>query len=88
MTDGDEGFTAQQAAAANNALRAALGLPPQRFATEQFVGMISDEIEQLRTAGKTDDDIARLLFESVGVNIRPDAISRFYAGPDERRPAD
>ncbi len=84
--DGNEGFTAQQAAAANSALRAALGLPPERFATEQLVGMLSDEIEQLRSAGKTDHDIAGLLSESIGANIGADAISRFYARPDERRP--
>ncbi|MDQ2858231.1 MAG: hypothetical protein M3R53_06225 [Candidatus Eremiobacteraeota bacterium] len=86
MMDADEGFTAQQAAAANSALRAALGLPPERFATEQLVGMLSDEIEQLRSAGKTDHDIAGLLSESIGANIGADAISSFYAGPDERRP--
>lgn len=86
MTDGNDGFTAQQAAAANTALRAALGLPPQRFATEQLVGMLSDEIEQLRNAGKTDGEIAGLLFESVGLSIRSEEIARFYATPGERRP--
>ena len=33
------------------ALRAALGLPPEQFSIQAFVGMISDEIEQLRTPG-------------------------------------
>ncbi|GAC1348730.1 MAG: hypothetical protein NVSMB19_00270 [Vulcanimicrobiaceae bacterium] len=84
MTDRDDGFTAEQAAAANGVLRGALGLPPQRFGTAQFVGMISDEIEQLRAAGKTDADITDLLSRSVGVKISPEAIARFYAGPQER----
>ncbi len=77
-------FTAEQAAAANKALRAALGLAPQLFSAEQFVGMISEEIEQLRAAGKTDVDIAQLLSKEVGVQIDPDAIGRYYAEESER----
>ena len=84
MSDHGESFTADQAAAANSALRGALGLPAQRFGTEQFVGMISDEIEQLRAAGKTDGDIASILSMNAGINISPDAISRYYAEPSER----
>lgn len=80
----DEEFTADQAAAANGALRAALGLPAQRFGTEQFVGMISDEIEQLRAAGKTDRDISEILAQKVGVTVDPEAIARFYASPARR----
>ena len=77
-------FTVEQAATANTALRAAVGLPPQRFGVEQFVGMISDEIEQLRAAGKTDADIAKILLDSGGVEIKPDAIARYYASPEDR----
>jgi len=79
-----DGYTAEQAAAANVVLRAALGLPAQRFGTQQFVGMISDEIEQLRNAGKTDADIADLLLDQTGVDLGADAISRFYVGPEAR----
>jgi hypothetical protein len=81
----DEGrYTAEQAAAVTTALRSALGMPPQRFGTEQFVGMISDEIEQLRSAGKTDADIARLLADTCRIDIDPESIARFYAGPAAR----
>ena len=79
-----QAFTAEQAATANTALRAALGLPPERFGLEQFVGMMSDEIEQLRAAGRTDAEIADLLRDQVGVEVPPEAITRFYAAPERR----
>ena len=80
----EEGFTAEQVAAATGTLRAALGLPAERFGTEAFVGMISDEIEALRAAGKTDGDIAGILAKSTGMKIGAEAITEFFAGPDER----
>ena len=46
---------------------------------------MSDEIEQLRAAGRTDEAISALLRERVGVEVPADAISRYYAGPDLRR---
>jgi hypothetical protein len=85
MSENESRFTVEQAAAANTVLRAALGLPPQRFALAQFVGMISDEIEQLRLAGKTDADIAALLEREIGVTVAADDIRRLYASPAQRR---
>ncbi len=82
----DDGFTADQTASATTALRAALGLPAQRFPTETFVGMISDEIEALRTAGKTDDDIASILRDRCAIEIDAGMLERYYAPPNERRP--
>ncbi len=79
-----DSFSAEEAAAANKALRAALGLPPQQFSAEQFVGMISEEIEQLRAAGKTDGDIAQILAKETGVQLDPDLIGRYYADEAER----
>ncbi len=84
MISDDANFTAEQAAKANTALRAALGLPPQRFSAEQFVGMISDEIEQLRAAGKSDGDIAALVSDSTGVTVETESIAQFYADPEAR----
>lgn len=83
MSD-EKSFTAEQAALANGALRAALGLPAQRFGTEQLVGMISDEIEEIRASGKSDRDIAKILADRAGITIAPEDIARFYAGPSER----
>jgi hypothetical protein len=72
------GFTADQAARANQALRAALGMRPQLFSEEQFVGMISEEITLLRAAGRSDAEIATVLKEDAGVEIEPQTLSRFY----------
>lgn len=77
-------FTAEQAAKANSVLRAALDLAPQRFGLEQFVGMISDEIEQLRDAGKSDADIAKLVSDGVGIDVDAGSIGRYYADPSVR----
>jgi len=81
----NDSFTVEQAAAANKALRAALGLPAQRFSAQEFVGMISEEIEQLRSAGQSDDDIARLLAKEVDVTLDADLIGRYYAADSSRK---
>ncbi len=84
-TGNDDGrYTAGDAATANSVLRAALGLGPEQFGTAQFVGMISDEIEQLRRAGKSDAEIAQLLSDGGGIGLSADAIARFYAPPGAR----
>lgn len=77
-------LTAQQAAEAQTALRHALGLAPENFPVEAFVGMISDEVEQLRAQGKTDDQIAGVIADAVGVRLPAGDITRFYASPEER----
>ena len=80
----DHTFTADQAAAANTALRMALKLPPEQFGTARFVAMISDEIEQLRAAGFADSEIAALVEESTGTTLSAEAIGRHYAPPEAR----
>jgi hypothetical protein len=77
-------FTGKQAAEAQTALRKALGLPPEDFPLQAFVGMISDEIQQLRARGHDDAEIARLVSEATGKAVAPDEIARFYASPAQR----
>jgi hypothetical protein len=77
-------FTAQQAAQANTALRAALDLPPEAFPVAQFVAMISDEIEQMRAAGHSDGAIALIVRESTGGTITATDIEQHYAPPEAR----
>ena len=77
-------FTGDQAAAAQTVLRAALGLPPEDFSLQAFIGMISDEIEQLRAAGHEDATIAALVSKATGTSITADLIERFYASPEAR----
>ena len=79
MDEDRPGFTADQAANATTALREALGLPPERFGLDRFIGMISDEIEQLRQSGRSDPQIADLLPDKGGIEVPADALSRFYA---------
>ena len=46
--------------------------------------MVSDEIEQLRKAGKTDEQIATLIKEAIGIEVPSAAIGEFYASPEAR----
>jgi hypothetical protein len=71
----DDSFSAEQVAMANSALRAALGLLPEKFSSRQFVGMISEEIEGLRAAGRSDADISRILEEAAGIRLDPEAFA-------------
>ena len=82
--DADQTFTGQEAAAAQTALRRALGLEPEQFPAEAFIGMISDEIEQLRAAGHDDRSIAALVSEITRKPMTAALIERCYATPEQR----
>ena len=73
---------------AQSALRAAANLPPEQFPPEAFIGMVSDEIEALRKAGKSDADIANIIQQSSGISISPQTITENYAPPEDRHPND
>ena len=77
-------FSGQEAANAQTALRRALGLPPEQFPAQAFVGMISDEIEQLRRQGCDDSVIADLLAGATGKSVTAEMITEFYASPQDR----
>ena len=79
-------FTAEQAAAAYTALRTARRQPPPRFSLVALVGLISEEIEQLRQLAFSDEEIAELVSHSTRVEIGADAIRRYYAPSELRRP--
>lgn len=83
MSD-DHTFTADQAAAATTAMRMVLGLPPEQVGVGQFVAMISDEIQKLRAAGHSDQDIAAIVRESTHSTIDADDITTHYAPPEAR----
>ena len=82
----DDSFTLDQSIAAQKALRSALNLPEEVFPVEAFVGMVSDEIEQHRRAGKTDQDIVAIIEQATGKRISAEAIAEHYASPDQRHP--
>ena len=66
------------------ALREALGLGPERFPPQTFIGMISDKIEQLRASGRSDEDIAWLVSRSSGAEVSVDRLRASYAAPQAR----
>lgn len=74
----------EDALRAQKALRTAAGLEEESFPMEGFVGMISDEIETLRSQGKNDQDIAELIRSHSGIEINAAEIKRYYAPPEER----
>lgn len=78
-------FKLEQALAAQQALRASLGLREEVFPVEAFIGMISDEIEASRTAGRDDSPIVALVAQVTGKMISVADIRQFYATPDRRR---
>jgi len=77
-------YPLEQALKAQSALRSAAGLEPEQFPIQSFVGMISDEIETLRTQGKSDDEIAALIRRNSNIQINSDEISEHYAPPEQR----
>ncbi len=84
MNDAVLTFNARQVAAAQTELRAALGLEQEQFPLPAVIGMLSDEIEQLRARGFSDADIAKTIRGSSGLAIGADDIGRHYAPPEAR----
>lgn len=78
-------YSLDQSLQALNALRDAAGSPPEQFPLPAFIGMISDEIETLRTQGRSDAEIATLIHQSSGIEITPEQLAENYAPADQRR---
>lgn len=81
-------YPIEEALRAQKALRDAAGLGPEMFPIEAFVGMISDEIENLRSRGKTDSEIAALIMENSTIEITAEEIFKNYASRQDRHHAD
>lgn len=79
-------FDLEDGMRAQRALREALGLGPERFPLPAFIGMLSDEIEQMRAAGRSDADVSRIIETATGQRIEPSEIARHYASPEARHP--
>ncbi len=73
-----------EALKAQQALRNAAGMGPEIFPLQAFVGMISDEVEALRAAGKSDAEIVALIRESSGIEIAEKELAENYATPEQR----
>lgn len=79
-------YSIEQALRAQRALRDAAGLGPETFPIEAFVGMISDEIETLRSQGKTDAEIAALIEGNSAIEITAEEIAENFASAEARHP--
>ncbi len=77
-------YPLEQAVRAQKALREAAGLGPEMFPIQAFVGMIGDEIEELRSQGKTDEEIAGLIASNSNIEITASEIAENYASPGHR----
>jgi hypothetical protein len=56
------------------------------FPIQGFVGMISDEIQTLRSQGRSDEEIARAISTNSEIAIAAAEIAANYASPDDRHP--
>ncbi|WP_263385612.1 hypothetical protein [Granulicella arctica] len=74
----------EQALRAQTALREVAGLSEEVLPIPAFIGMISDEIEVLRSSGQDDVSIIRIIEQSSGVVISLDELQLNYATPEER----
>ena len=82
----DKTYSLEEAVKAQKALRTLAGMGPEAFPIQAFVGMISDEIEELRKQGHGDEEIAKTIKSSSAIEITPAEIAENYASPDERHP--
>ena len=86
MSQPEKSYSVEDAVQAQNALRKLGGLAPENFPIQAFVGMISDEIEHLRTLGHSDEDIAHTITANSKIEITAVEISENYAPPQARHP--
>ncbi len=84
MSESNKTYPLEDALKAQKALRDLAGLPAEMFPVEAFVGMISDEIEQLRKQGRSDDEIARTISDNSRIQISASEIAENYAPPETR----
>ena len=78
-------FSLAESLRAQQAMRDELGLPAEVFQPPQLVGMVSDEIEQLRARGWNDEKIAELITKASGQKLEADAIKRHFVEREDRR---
>jgi CheY-like chemotaxis protein len=69
-------FTMVEAVSAQQALRDAMTLGPELLSIDAFLGMLGDEIDQLRRLGETDARIAQRLSDATGKPVPVAALGR------------
>jgi hypothetical protein len=86
MSQEGKTYPVEEAVHAQKALRELAGLEPEMFPIEAFVGMISDEVETLRSQGRSDEEIARTISTTSKIQITAAEIAANYASPEQRHP--
>ncbi len=80
----EKSYPVEEAVRAQKALRQLAGLKPEMFPIQAFVGMISDEIETLRTLGFSDGEIAQAITANSNIAVTAHEIAAYYAPPEQR----
>jgi hypothetical protein len=75
----------EQIMRAQAALRSAAGMQPEEFPMEAFVGMVSDEVEDLRAQGRSDEEIVAIIRTSSGIDIDAATLAENYASAEDRQ---
>ena len=77
-------YPVEEAIKAQKALRELAGLGPEQFPVQAFVGMISDEIEELRKLGHSDQEMVEVIGRSSKIEITAAELAQNYASPYQR----
>jgi hypothetical protein len=78
-------FTARQVAITQMKMREVAGEELETFDTEDFIAMLSVEVEELRATSKSDLEIARIMSTASGEDISADDIGRYFLPEQEGR---
>ena len=68
-------YSSEEVLRAQCALRSAMGLGAATFPERAFIGMLGDEIEQLRKVGKSEAEIGELISSAIGRPLSPAAVA-------------
>ena len=74
--DDETGFSGMDVAVAQNALRAALNLPAERFPAARALSMLSDELAQWRARGFSDEAFVATVTEATGLTLPPGLLAK------------
>jgi CheY-like chemotaxis protein len=72
---GELRFTLAEAIGAQQALRDAMTLGPELLTIEALIGMLGDEVDQLRRLGESDAQIARRIEDAIGKPVPVSALA-------------
>ncbi len=83
--EADKQFPLEEALKAQKVLREMANLGPEMFPVHAFVGMISDEIEELRKRGHSDEQIAAVIRKNSSIDITAGEIAANFASEEQRQ---